>query len=585
MRLAMEAYAKLSAVDDPWLLAFVEDMVALCQPAAVTVLGDSADDLEYIRKRVLEQKEEVFLEKWGHNYHHDHPEDRTTITPLFLTDAKKSGWWPGTCQVPRREGLSQAQEHMRGAMAGKEMFVCLYTLGPQFSTRAIPVVQVTDSAYAAHNGQILCRPGYTPGAWGKSRRDWISVVHSTGNLVQGRVQNPERRSIWVDTVENRVYVYGSQYVENSVGPRTVFGLVARRLRQEKGLAEKAFLAGISARQGTVYAALALLPEDTGNSLLFSKQVQPISADAVLMSLEEGSVMAVGAGRGVFGVLPEEDTPENHILFSAIESPREEVVSNQWMDAPEQLWFWLNSQKGDPPSGINYRAKWHVGQPGAEVGHTPQNADYALRVTELANADAAWNRMEGVKLDAIVYGCADPEDMPPIVEAFDWEHGVYLGACAERRGEAGMRHIPFSNGASIPLNVAEDIAERMQLAKRAENPPRVFLCNFFRQKGGALCHGLWHRELWARWMAERIDSGLKARKSPIGWLPQYSDLATLAKELGHAYSREEYNEQFSIRKQGLLQKEERMAEAFLPWEMSAAFCAQAKKQRQRLLELP
>ncbi len=58
-----------------------------------------------------------------------------------------------------------------------------------------------------------------------------------------------------------------------------------------------------------------------------------------------------------------------------------------------------------------------------------------------------------------------------------------------------------------------------------NAPRIFYVNWFRKspEGRWLWPGFGENSRALKWMCERIDGKVGAKKTPIGYLPNYSDL--------------------------------------------------------------
>lgn len=106
-------------------------------------------------------------------------------------------------------------------------------------------------------------------------------------------------------------------------------------------------------------------------------------------------------------------------------------------------------------------------------------------------DPDWQSPEGVPIDAILFGGRRPAGVPLVYEAFDWKHGVFVGAsmkseataAAEHKGKAVM-HDPFAMRPFFGYNFGHYLQHWLSMETVAPNVrlPRVYHVNWFRKDG-------------------------------------------------------------------------------------------------------
>ncbi|MEN2986215.1 MAG: phosphoenolpyruvate carboxykinase, partial [Thermodesulfovibrionaceae bacterium] len=140
---------------------FIEKYAELCNPKNIYVSIGTPEDIEYIRKKAIEDGEEIKLKMEGHTVHfdgyYDQARDRKNtkfLLPAGVDYGKYIEW------IERDEGLIEIHELMKDIMKDKILYVCFYILGPANSEFSIPCIQLTDSAYVVHSENILYRQGY-----------------------------------------------------------------------------------------------------------------------------------------------------------------------------------------------------------------------------------------------------------------------------------------------------------------------------------------------------------------------------------------------------------------------------------------
>lgn len=104
-------------------------------------------------------------------------------------------------------------------------------------------------------------------------------------------------------------------------------------------------------------------------------------------------------------------------------------------------------------------------------------------------DPDWQSSEGVPIDAILFGGRRPAGVPLVYEAFDWKHGVFVGAsmkseataAAEHKGKIVM-HDPFAMRPFFGYNFGHYLQHWLSMETAAPNVrlPRVYHVNWFRK---------------------------------------------------------------------------------------------------------
>ncbi len=120
-------------------------------------------------------------------------------------------------------------------------------------------------------------------------------------------------------------------------------------------------------------------------------------------------------------------------------------------------------------------------------------------------------------------------VPLVTEAFDWEHGVFLGATmasektAAAAGTVGdLRFDPFAMLPFCGYNMAEYFRHWLEVGRReGAQLPRIFHVNWFRkdpQTGGFLWPGFGENSRVLAWVFGRVAGHAEAVETPIGLLP-------------------------------------------------------------------
>jgi phosphoenolpyruvate carboxykinase (GTP) len=143
--------------------------------------------------------------------------------------------------------------------------------------------------------------------------------------------------------------------------------------------------------------------------------------------------------------------------------------------------------------------------------------------------AEWDDPHGVPISAILFGGRRASTIPLVNEAFDWQHGVFLGATlssektAAAAGPLGeVRRDPMAMLPFVGYHAGDYFQHWIDTGKSADASklPKIFYVNWFRR--GADQRFLWpgfrENSRVLKWIIERIEGRAAAVDTPVGRVP-------------------------------------------------------------------
>ena len=568
---------KLVALENPSVLEITERYLELLKPEKATVITDDPQDILYVREMALRDGEERKLAMEGHTIHYDGYYDQARDkknTRVLVTPGMKMSKVINT--APREQGLEEVLGIMEGAMAGKEVLIRFFCLGPLNSRFSIPALQITDSSYVAHSEDILYRTGYQQFKQLKGSADFFTFVHSAGPLDErNNTKNVDERRIYIDVVGDQVLTVNNQYAGNSLGlKKLALRLAVYKANNEDWLTEHMFLmaAKPAGKKRLTYFAGAF-PSACGKTSTAMIPGQMILGDdvAYIRCGSDERAYGVNIEQGIFGIIMDVNPVDDPVIYEALTTPRELIFSNVLVHQDQA--YWLGMGKDLPKQGRNHFSDhWKLGdkdEAGNEVDYCHKNARYTIRISELANADPKLHDPEGVPIEGIIYGGRDSDTSVPVFQSLDWVHGVVIGATVESEttfatlDKGGVRAFsPMANIDFLVVPLGRYIQNHIDFGARLNSPPLVFSTNYFLKKEGRFLNQKVDKKVWLLWMEGRVHGEYGAIETPIGHIPRYEDLRSLFQSVfKREYTAEEYEEQFSIRIDKFLEKIDRMEKIY------------------------
>lgn len=576
-RLEDEQYQKLARIDNQEVRKFIAKYIQHCNPEKIFVCTDDKEDIKYIREAAVRNGEEIELAADNHTVHYDNYYDQARDkknTKILIPEGVELDKTINTGK--RDECLEEVHEIMENIMKGKELYIRFFCLGPTNSEFSQPVIQLTDSAYVAHSEDILYRQGFEEFVrQGRNARPF-KIVHSAGELDERNTsKNLDKRRIYIDLKENKVYSANTQYGGNTIGLKKLsMRLAINRGIKEGWLTEHMLVMGVHGPEGRVTYFTGAFPSlcgKTSTAMLDNETV--IGDDIAYLRKKNGKARAVNVESGVFGIIMGVNSKDDPIIWDALHSDAEIIFSNILM-TPDGGVHWIGKDGEVPEKGINHSGKWHKGKTDKEgkvITPSHRNARFTISLGNFDHLDPKLHDPKGVEVGGIVYGGRDSDTWVPIKEALNWDHGIIAyGASLESEttaatlGKEGVRKFNvMSNMDFLSVPIKDYIKANLDFAKGLEGEPHIFAVNYFlKDENGEFLNSREDKKVWYKWAELRANGDIDAIEGPTGRLPEYKDLKKLFKQvLDKEYTKESYNEQFKIRVKENLRKIDRIEEIY------------------------
>ncbi len=563
-------FERVKKINNSRFHAFLCKAIRLCEPSSVFVSTGSSEDYEYVRRKALESGEELPARIPGHTVHFDSPLDqaRARGDTFILTDEKL----PFINTKPRREGLDEVIGLLKGSMRGREMLVGLYSLGPKKSPFQVLAVQVTDSYYVLHSENILYRGAYDEFVRLGEDASFLKFIHSQGVLDEhGGSKNIDKRRIYIDPASETVYSVNTQYGGNSIGLKKLsLRLTMIRALREGWLAEHMCVIGVEGKRGPLYFTGAYPSASGKTSTCMIEKI--IGDDIAFIRAFDGEARVVNPEIGIFGIIDGINAKDDPRIWDVLNKPGEVIFSNVLLGEDGEV-FWNGSGKAIPARGRNYLGDWWPGKKDEKGNILPAshpNARFTVPLSSLPNLDPRYDDPEGVVVNAIIYGVRDSANVVPLVEAFNWIHGVVtIGASMETErtnavlGKPGeLEFNPFANLDFMSINLGVYIMNHIMFGRRLRSPPKIYGVNYFLSENGKYLTSKEDKKVWLKWIARRVEEEVEAVTTPIGYIPFYSDLKKLFREvLSKEYDVEAYKKQFTVKLDKYAEKAQRILKIY------------------------
>ena len=525
---------------------WVEQQAGLTKPKRIYWCDGSEEEahqlIEIGMKEEHIDEHKIFCQlnhkNWPNSYlHRSHHTDVARTEHLtYVCHPNKELAGPNNNWMDPNESKEKLRELSDGCMKGRTMYVLPYMMGHPDSPYAKACIQLTDVSYVAISMRIMTRMSRKVIDKIGSRDDFVKGIHSVGDF------DPLKRFIMHFPDEHLVWSIGSGYGGNALLGKKCFSLrIASWLGYQEGwLAEHMVIIGIEDPKGNVTYVTAAMPSACGKtnlamleSALPGYKVWTLGDDIAWLNVDpDGRLYAINPEAGLFGVAPGTSMKTNPNMMRTLKAGTfyPTLFTNTALDIDNNEPWWEGIDSAVPKNLVEWQGKPWDPTKGTKGAHP--NSRFTVSIYNSPTLSKEFDNPKGVPISAIILGGRRTHLIPLVVEAFDWQNGVFLGArtgsettAAAIHQEGVVRRDPMAMLPFCGYNMGNYFKHWLNIGKKLTHPPRIFSVNWFRvdDSGEFIWPGFGENIRVLKWIVDRVNNRVNAKETPLGLIPYLKDL--------------------------------------------------------------